>query len=81
MVTATAAPTTFAESSAAAPTVRFLRRVSRAPAGTDKTFYGKSVTVRAGNAAGVDIVVNGKDAGNLGAAGDVVERTFSLTGK
>jgi hypothetical protein len=51
------------------------------PAGTEKTYHGKSATVRAGNAAGVDILVNGKDVGILGAPGDVIERTFSLTGK
>jgi hypothetical protein len=51
------------------------------PAGTEKVYHGKSATVRAGNAAGVDVLVNGKDVGILGAAGDVVERTFSLTEK
>jgi cytoskeletal protein RodZ len=48
------------------------------PAGTEKSFHGKSVTVRAGNAGGVDAVVDGKDLGILGAAGDVVDRTFKL---
>jgi len=51
------------------------------PAGTEKLFHGKSATVRVGNAAGVDVVVNGKDVGILGAAGDVVERTFALAEK
>jgi len=46
------------------------------PAGTSKTFSGKSVTVRAGNAGGVDVVVNGKDLGKLGNAGDVIEKTY-----
>jgi cytoskeleton protein RodZ len=46
--------------------------------GVQRTFQGKSVTVRAGNAGGVDIFVNGRDQGALGAPGDVVERTFSL---
>jgi cytoskeletal protein RodZ len=46
--------------------------------GTTKTFHGKTATVRAGNAAGVDVTVNGKNIGPLGAAGDVVERTFTL---
>lgn len=48
------------------------------PAGTARVFHGKTVTVRAGNAAGVDVTVNGRDVGTLGAPGDVVERTFTL---
>lgn len=48
------------------------------PAGTARVFHGKTVTVRAGNAAGVDVTVNGRDVGTLGAAGEVVERTFRL---
>jgi cytoskeleton protein RodZ len=48
------------------------------PAGTERVFHGKTATVRAGNAAGVDVTVNGRDVGTLGAAGDVVERTFTL---
>jgi transcriptional regulator with XRE-family HTH domain len=48
------------------------------PAGTERVFHGKTATVRAGNAAGVDVRVNGRDVGTLGAAGDVVERTFTL---
>jgi cytoskeleton protein RodZ len=48
------------------------------PAGTERVFHGKTVTVRAGNAAGVDVTVNGRDVGTLGAPGDVVERTFTL---
>jgi cytoskeleton protein RodZ len=48
------------------------------PAGTQRVFHGKTATVRAGNAAGVDVTVNGRDVGPLGAAGDVVERTFTL---
>ncbi|MBC5809828.1 MAG: helix-turn-helix domain-containing protein [Candidatus Eremiobacteraeota bacterium] len=48
------------------------------PAGTTKTFVGKSVTIRAGNAGGVSVTAGGKDVGILGARGDVVERTFSL---
>jgi cytoskeleton protein RodZ len=47
-------------------------------AGTTKTFHGTTATVRAGNAAGVDVTVNGKNIGPLGAPGDVVERTFTL---
>jgi hypothetical protein len=48
------------------------------PAGTRKEFHGRSVYVRAGNAGGVVVVVNGKDEGTMGPAGDVVERTFTL---
>jgi cytoskeleton protein RodZ len=48
------------------------------PAGTERVFHGKTATVRAGNAAGVDVTVNGRDVGTLGAPGDVVERTFTL---
>jgi cytoskeleton protein RodZ len=48
------------------------------PAGTSKTFHGKSALVRIGNAGGVEIYVDGKDVGKLGKAGDVVEHTFTL---
>jgi cytoskeletal protein RodZ len=48
------------------------------PAGTTKTFHGKSALVRVGNAGGVDITVDGKPLGKLGAAGDVVEKSFTL---
>ncbi|HEY8320209.1 MAG TPA: RodZ domain-containing protein [Candidatus Baltobacteraceae bacterium] len=48
------------------------------PAGTVKTFHGKTVTVRVGNAAGVEAFVDGKSVGVLGKAGDVVDRTFTL---
>jgi cytoskeletal protein RodZ len=48
------------------------------PAGTTKTFHGKSALVRVGNAGGVDITVDGKPVGKLGAAGDVVEKSFTL---
>jgi cytoskeletal protein RodZ len=48
------------------------------PAGTTKTFHGKSALVRVGNAGGVDITVDGKRVGKLGAAGDVVEKSFTL---
>jgi cytoskeletal protein RodZ len=51
------------------------------PAGTQRAFQGKSAVVRAGNAGGVDLTVNGKSVGKLGASGDVVERSFSLTGE
>ena len=48
------------------------------PAGTSKTFHGKSALVRIGNAGGVEIFVNGRDLGKLGKSGDVVEHTFAL---
>jgi transcriptional regulator with XRE-family HTH domain len=48
------------------------------PAGTAKTFHGKSALVRIGNAGGVEIYVDGKDLGKLGATGDVVEHAFTL---
>jgi transcriptional regulator with XRE-family HTH domain len=48
------------------------------PAGTTKTFHGKSALVRVGNAGGVDITVDGKPVGKLGASGDVVEKSFTL---
>jgi cytoskeletal protein RodZ len=51
------------------------------PAGTTKTFTGKTADVRVGNAGGVRIAINGKTLGPLGASGDVVERQFDLTGK
>jgi cytoskeleton protein RodZ len=48
------------------------------PAGTSKTFHGKSALVRLGNAGGVEVYVDGKDRGKLGKAGDVVEQAFTL---
>jgi cytoskeletal protein RodZ len=51
------------------------------PAGAEKVYHGKTATVRAGNAGGVDVIVGGKDVGILGAAGDVVERTFTIPQK
>lgn len=48
------------------------------PAGTSKTFHGKTALVRIGNAGGVEIYVDGKDVGKLGKAGDVVEHAFTL---
>jgi cytoskeleton protein RodZ len=47
-------------------------------AGTQRAFAGKTATVRAGNAGGVVVAINGKETGALGPLGDVVERTFSL---
>jgi len=51
------------------------------PAGAEKVYRGKTATIRAGNAGGIDLLVNGKDVGSLGAAGDVVERSFRLAAK
>ncbi|HEX5273643.1 MAG TPA: RodZ domain-containing protein [Candidatus Rubrimentiphilum sp.] len=48
------------------------------PRGTSKIFHGKSALVRAGNAAGVQLTVNGKPAPKLGGVGDVAEKSFSL---
>lgn len=47
-------------------------------AGTTKAFHGKNADVRAGNAGGVELTVNGKELGKMGNAGDVVERTLVL---
>jgi len=48
------------------------------PAGTTKTFHGKSALVRVGNAGGVEIKVDGKTVGKLGGPGDVAEKSFAL---
>jgi cytoskeletal protein RodZ len=48
------------------------------PAGTDRQFRGKIARLRIGNAGGVEIIIDGKSMGTLGAAGDVVERSFTL---
>jgi cytoskeleton protein RodZ len=48
------------------------------PAGTVRQFHGKTARLRIGNAGGVQILVNGKSLGVLGAVGDVVERSFTL---
>ena len=48
------------------------------PAGTNKTFHGKVALVRVGNAGGVEVTVDGKPIGKLGATGDVVEKSFTL---
>lgn len=48
------------------------------PAGTRKAFHGRLADVRAGNAGGVDLRVNGKDLGSMGHAGDVIERSYRL---
>jgi cytoskeletal protein RodZ len=48
------------------------------PAGTRKEFHGNSALVRAGNAAGVDLKVNGRELGSMGAAGEVTDRSLTL---
>ncbi|HVA27037.1 MAG TPA: RodZ domain-containing protein [Candidatus Baltobacteraceae bacterium] len=48
------------------------------PAGTARRFQGKTAVLRIGNAGGVEVLVDGKDVGLLGKAGDVVERSFTL---
>ena len=46
--------------------------------GTSKTFSeAAQVNLRVGNAGGVDISVNGKDVGSIGANGDVVNLTYN----
>jgi cytoskeletal protein RodZ len=46
--------------------------------GATKTFSAaKQVNLRVGNAGGVDISVNGKDVGSIGANGDVVNVTYN----
>jgi cytoskeletal protein RodZ len=46
--------------------------------GTSKIFHGKTAVVRAGNAAGVELTINGKLVGKLGSDGEVVEKSFTL---
>ncbi len=48
------------------------------PAGTNKTFHGKTALVRVGNAGGVEIAIDGRTVGKLGGPGDVVEKSFVL---
>lgn len=48
-------------------------------AGTSKAFHGKNADVRAGNAGGVELTVNGKELGKMGNTGAVVERTLTLS--
>ena len=48
------------------------------PAGTTKTFSGRSVSVLVGNAGAADVIVAGKDLGKMGASGQVVQRSFTL---
>jgi cytoskeleton protein RodZ len=46
-------------------------------AGTVKTFTGRNIDVRVGNAGAADLVLDGQDLGKMGAAGQVVERSFA----
>jgi cytoskeleton protein RodZ len=48
------------------------------PAGTVRQFHGKIAQLRIGNAGGVEVIIDGKSMGRLGASGDVVERSFTL---
>ncbi len=46
-------------------------------AGTSKTFAGRNIDVRVGNAGVADLVLDGQDLGKMGVAGQVVERSFA----
>jgi transcriptional regulator with XRE-family HTH domain len=48
------------------------------PAGTARTFTGTAADVRAGNAAGVTVGVNGRPPTPMGKEGDVVEQRYPL---
>jgi len=48
------------------------------PAGTQRRFHGAHADVRAGNAGGVELNVNGRNLGPMGRTGDVVERSLGL---
>jgi len=48
------------------------------PAGTIKSFRGKTAYIRTGNAGGVTLVVDGKSLGKMGPSGAVVEKTYTL---
>ena len=48
------------------------------PAGTRKSYHGTSAFVRAGNAGGVDLTLNGKHLGAMGHSGAVTERSLTL---
>ncbi len=50
-------------------------------AGTVKDFHGKNVQVRAGNAGGVVLTVNGKELGPMGTSGEVVDRNVALAAR
>jgi len=48
------------------------------PAGTARTFTGSAADVRAGNAGGVLVTVDGRSSGPMGKEGDVVEQRYTL---
>jgi cytoskeletal protein RodZ len=48
------------------------------PPGTTKEFHGNKAVIRAGNAGGVDLTVNGRALGSMGPSGAVVDRTIGL---
>jgi cytoskeleton protein RodZ len=48
------------------------------PAGVTKAFSGRSVTLVVGNAGAVDLTVDGKDFGKMGAPGQVIQRSFAF---
>jgi len=48
------------------------------PAGTTRTFSGKVADVRAGNAGGVSVGLNGRPPAPMGKEGDVVEQRYPL---
>jgi hypothetical protein len=48
------------------------------PAGTVRTFSGSVADVRAGNAGGVVVTVDGRPPAPLGKTGDVVEQRYTL---
>ena len=48
------------------------------PAGTTRTFTGKVADVRAGNAGGVTVGLNGRPPAPMGKEGDVVEQRYPL---
>jgi cytoskeletal protein RodZ len=48
------------------------------PAGTTRTFTGKVADVRAGNAGGVSVGLNGRPPAPMGKEGDVVEQRYPL---
>ncbi|TAM77258.1 helix-turn-helix domain-containing protein, partial [bacterium] len=47
------------------------------PAGTVRSYQGTRITLRVGNAGGVQVNENGHDLGPLGGAGNVVDRIFA----
>ena len=48
------------------------------PAGTARTFSGNVADIRAGNAGGVTLAVNGRPPAPMGKEGDVVEQRYTL---